>query len=504
MTDVLVSTAMTQHEPGTALSRLAAWAGHGRPAQQAPAAHEPSLSDWTLDQIGAESEEIKNQCIDVVRKIDELSAVKDHFIEISNWIGHVLELREQTTSALVERGMMIALTEGALSDLKAECRALYESREATLAENSLHLADNERLRTTLRAHEARVETLELELRDALALAAQQEGELEIERAQLRHLKGELDDLQEAAERSDALISQLQLELAAARDERVFMRQHADALQTSHADAQQRAARLETEYAASQAYAAGLAEKVRELGIALDADRRRLASLEEMLAANHAETQKTEARWRAEKEEDRRRIDELETRAAERATRIEATDRLLVELRAELQSRVDQCRAGDRRHHEMEQRLHRLCDELEAAAADMAKLRETHEARERARARLAKRARGLIRSMRDLSGRLEKSEQKAMLAGERLTAETNRFEAQKAQMEQGVRDLIEQLEKERAASKVTAGALEAARQGRMQTRHDDAHVEVKLADVLARAEEAHQAAEAAAAYGAARI
>lgn len=111
-------------------------------------------------------------------------------------------------------------------------------------------------------------------------------------------------------------------------------------------------------------------------------------------------------------------------------------------------------------------------------------------------------------MRDLSGRLEKAEQKAMLAGERLAAEASRFEDQKAQLEQSVRDLVEQVEKERAANKVTAGALEAARQGRLQrpgeARDEQEPVsEVRLADILARAEEAHQAAEAAAGYFAPR-
>jgi hypothetical protein len=102
-------------------------------------------------------------------------------------------------------------------------------------------------------------------------------------------------------------------------------------------------------------------------------------------------------------------------------------------------------------------------------------------------------------MRDLSARLEKSEQKAALSGERLNAERSRFADQTAHLEQANRDLVEQLERERASGKVTAGALEAARQQRLQQSREEepSRDDLILADILARAERAHLEAEAAA-------
>lgn len=76
-------------EAAAAFARLSQWSGQSHADRPGAA----PLPDWTLDQIGAEDEEIKNRCIDLVGKLDELMQVKERFVEISNWIGHVLSAR---------------------------------------------------------------------------------------------------------------------------------------------------------------------------------------------------------------------------------------------------------------------------------------------------------------------------------------------------------------------------------------------------------------------------
>ena len=160
-----------------------------------------------------------------------------------------------------------------------------------------------------------------------------------------------------------------------------------------------------------------------------------------------------------------------------------SDRLLVEVRAELQSKIDESRADERRAQEVEQKFARLSEHAEGLGQEGGQLKQKLEEKERAHARLSGRAKGLIRAMRDLSALLAKSEQKAQLAGERLSVETNRFEEQKSRLELNVRDLTEQLEKERLSKMMTEGALEAARQQRLAPREEGP---TKLADILARA------------------
>jgi regulator of replication initiation timing len=496
MSSILIApTPGSPQERENVISRLSSWVGQNRRPAQGPAqtSREPALADETLDQIGAENEEIKNRCIDFVRKIDELSALKENFVEISNWIGQILSVREQTNAALVERAMMIALAEGALADLKAESRALYDAKEEVTAENALLRAENERLKASVRSREARIEAVEAELHSANEIAAELRQNLETERAHAFHVKSELEASQSLAEKNDALISQLQVDLAAARDQSVFAKQHAEMLQANLLEAQDNAAKLQAQNSETQIYASGLADNIRELEIALESERRQLAKLDELLASHQAEHLKAQTRWRDEKDEDRRMIAELEAKVDKLTTHAQAGDRLLVEVRAELQAKIDECRVADRRAQEIEQKFARLTEHAESVSQDAAQLKQDLETRERAYARLNSRAKGLIRAMRDMSALLEKSEQKAQLTSERLAAETKRFDDQKSRLEQTVRDLTEQLEKERLSKMVTAGALEAARQQRLQPRE-----EVKLADILARAEEAHNAAEASAA------
>lgn len=499
MSNILVAPA-TASPPGrdNVLNRLSQWVGAGRPptnGQIGASAHAAHLTDETLDLIGADNEEIKNRCIDVIRKIDDLTAIRANFVEISDWIGQILAAREQTNAALVERAMMIALAEGALADLKTETRALYECKEEVLAENSLLRSENERLKGSVRGREARIESVESELHEVTDAASRLQQEIELERDRLAHVEGELESAQGVIEKNDALISQLQVDLAAARDQTVFAQQHADMLHANLVESQENAAKLQSANAEGQIYASGLADNIREMEISLEAERRQLSMLDELLATTQSEHLKAQTRWQQEKEQDRGAIAELERQVDKLTAHAQAGDRLLVEVRAELQTKIDEFRAEERRAQEIEEKFRRLNDHAESGAADAAQLKQKLENRERAHARLMRRAKGLIRAMRDLTTVLDKSEQKAQLAGERLTAETKRYEERGERLEQTIHDLTEQLEKERLSNMMTAGALEAARQQRLQPRE-----EVKLADILARAEEAHNAAEREAAGG----
>ena len=94
MSSVLVAPAApTSPDRDNVINRLSTWVGGKRPLPEPPR-NRPThvMPDETLDQIGAENEEIKNRCIDVVRKIDELSVLKTHFVEISNWVGEILSV----------------------------------------------------------------------------------------------------------------------------------------------------------------------------------------------------------------------------------------------------------------------------------------------------------------------------------------------------------------------------------------------------------------------------
>jgi chromosome segregation ATPase len=429
--------------------------------------HAPASSDETLDAVGRNNEDIKNSCIDFIRKLDELTDVRGNFIEIFDRVGRILVEREQTKSALVERSMMLARAESAHQELKAEFRTLYEESEDCRAENSLLRTENERFMALVRAREARIDIVEAELREQAETAAALRDELEHERNQLSQLADEIQSAKAQMSKNDALITQLQVELATTSDQRAFAEQHAQTLQASLTESQQNAAKLQTSLAESQIYASGLADNIRELEIAVASGRHQIDELETLHAAKQTEHQNAQTRWQQETDQARDAIAGLESQIDELTDRSRAADRLLAEARGELQAKIDELRAEERRAQDLEAKLNHSYERQESDAAEVHELKQKLDKKESAHVHLTSRAQAVIRAMRDLKVHLEKADQRAQLASERLTAETRRFEAQTEGLQRTIRDLTEQLEKEKLSKAITEGALEAARQSRLQ-------------------------------------
>lgn len=479
-----VGAAQERAETENMFRRLTQWVNGPRVETcEVRAGAAPRLWNEALDQIGAENEDLKDSCLDIVRRFDEFSHFRNSLITVFERMGEILNAREEMSATLVERGMAVALTEGALRDMKAEARALYACKEELRSENSLLNAENERLKTSIRARESRIEAVEADLQHTTDIASTLRADLEATEAERHRVAGELERARAEIHRNDALISSLQSELATTRDQHAFADRQVATLQAKLAERQQAYAKLETQHADGEAYAKSLSEHIREMEITLDAERRRGGELDALLATTQAEQQKLQAGWQQQTEKDRLTIAELQSQVAELTTHVEAGGRLLGEVRAQLQAMTDSFRAEERRAQESEAQLARLTERYDAESTEAAATRTQLAARERAHSRLTGRARGLIRAMRDLGADLEKSQQRAELAAERLALETRRFEEGSAALEDRIGQLTEQLERERLARTATEGALEAARQRRAAMRE-----EVRLSDILARADE----------------
>jgi crescentin len=439
-----------------------------KPAKPAPAETGSGLSagaltDEELGTIGKENENIKDHCVDVLRKFDELANFRTSFVELFEQIGTILKDREQTKSALVERTMMHALAERAHQELKAEFRDLYEGSEERRAENSLLGTENERLKELVRNSEAHVEVVKAELRQQTEAAAVIRSELERERSQLSHLGDELRSVQSELQKNDAIISQLQVELAATCDLKTFCEQKVETLQANLAERRQSEAALQHALSESQIHAKGLSDKIREMEMAVEAERCQVNDLKALLSSTQTEHLEAQAEWRQEAERARLANAALESQVNKMTAHSQASDGLLTDVRAQLQARHDELRAEARRNQDIESKLSRSNERQEHDAAEIAELKQKLKDKETAQAHLTDRAQAVIKSSRDLKADLEKAEQRAQLVGERVLAETGQFKAQSERFEQTIRELTEKLEKERIARALVEGALEAARQ-----------------------------------------
>ena len=409
-----------------------------------------------LGTIGRENEDLKNQCFEVVRQFDELTNIRNSMISLLERVGTILEDRERTKSALVERSIMLARAERAQQDLKAELRALHEANEGHQAESRILTAENGRLEELVRNSEGRIGVVEAELRQQTEVVGSVRKELEVERSQLSQIEGELQLLQSELLQNNMVISQLQVELATTRDEKAFYEKRLEALEAKLAEDQQSEAGLQRALSESQIHVKRLSERIREMEITADGERRQINELEGLLSLT--QTENLEAA-----EESRFAIAALENQIDKLTAHSQAGDKLLADGRAQLQAMTDQFRAEARRTQDLEAKLSRLCGEQENDAAEIAQLKQAIQDKEVVQARFADRTEAVIRHTRDLKVRLENAEQRAQFAGERLAAETSRFEEQRACLEQTTRDLTEQLERERLSKTMIEGALQAARQ-----------------------------------------
>ena len=410
-----------------------------------------------LGTIGKENESVKNQFVDVVRKFDELINARISLTSLFDRVGTILGEREQSESALVERSIMLARAERAQHDMKAELRALQEESEDRKAESSLLTAENERLKESVHHGETRIQAVEAELRQQTELTGAIRKALEVERNKVSQMGDELQLVKSELRQNDTIISQLQNELASTREEKTFAENRLEALQAKLAESQQNEASAHRALSESQIQVKNLSEKIREVETTVDGERRQIGELEALLSLTQKENLESD-------EESRSAIAALESQIDKLTTRSQTGDKLLADGRAQLQAMTDQFRAEARRAQDIESKFHQSQTRQESDAVEIAHLKQVIEDEEVVTARLADRTEAVIRHTHDLKTRLEKAEQRAQLAGERLAGVTNRLEEQRAHFEQTIRDLTEQLEKERLSRTMIEGALEAARKG----------------------------------------
>ncbi len=410
-----------------------------------------------LGTIGKENEVVKNHFVDVVRKFDELVNVRNNLTSLFDRVGTILRDREQTEFALVERSIMLARAERAQHDMKAELRALQGESEERKAESSLLTAENERLKESVHNGETRIQAVEAELRQQTELAGAVRKALEVERNKVSQTGDELQLVKSELRKNDTVVSQLQNELAATREEKTFAENRLEALQAKLAESQQNEASAHHALSESQIQVKNLSEKIREVEITVDGERRQIKELEALLSLTQKENLEA-------LEESRSAIAARESQIDKLTTRSQTGDKLLADGRAQLQAMTDQFRAEARRAQDLESKFHQLQARQESDAVEITHLKQVIEDKELVQARLADRTEAVIRHTHDLKTRLEKAEQRAQLAGERLAGVTKCLEEQHAHFEQTVRDLTEQLEKERLSRTMVEGALEAAREG----------------------------------------
>jgi len=436
-----------------------------------------------LDKLAKVNEEIRERCIHIVAKSDELVGLRNEFIEVFRGVDKILRETEGTSSTLAERSAMLARETEEHDSLKALHRALAEETEKSRGELSLLRSEIQRYGDLVTGREARIQALEAEL------SAERDNTVTLrsETEQQRYVAGlATEKLQNALGEigaNESLISELEAQVANLSDRCSTAEFHVKAMQGSLAESQTVAKGLRDALAESQHQSDTHSQNLGEANAQIAGLRQRADELESSLSSARLEYELAQALWQQRGEANNDEIEALKGEIDAQRSRADAGDGLLAETRAELQAAATESRAKHRVAEQLEARIASLDEYAKQAAQEIADLNQKVIEAEKSGASLADRAQALVRAMNDQKAKLESAEERCRVLEERLAVQSSRFAADSEQLQQKIRGLVEKLEEEKVARVVISGALEAARRN---TTNQPRGGESTLLDIFARA------------------
>jgi chromosome segregation ATPase len=415
-----------------------------------------------LDTLAKVNEEIRERCIHIVSRADELTGLRNEFIEVFRGVDKILSETEGTSSALAERSAMLAREVEEHGALKTRYRALHEESEKNRSDIGLLRSEIQRYGELVAGREARIQTLEAELStekdNSVALRSEMEQERYIAALAMEKLQGALAEIRT----NESLLAASQAQVAALSDRCSGAEFHVKAMQGSLAESQNVAKALRDALVESQHLADSRAQSLGEAETQIAGLRERADELESSLSSARLEYELAQALWQQRAESNNDEIEALKAEIDAQRSRADAGDELLSETRAELQAAGADSRAKQRYAEQLEARIASLDEYVKEAAQQIADLNHKLVDAEKSGAALADRSQALVRAMNDQKAKLENAEERAQLFEERLAAQSSRYAADSEQLQQRIRALIEKVEEEKVARVVISGALEAAR------------------------------------------
>jgi len=422
----------------------------------------PPAAAPELDTLAKVNEEIRERCIHIVGRADELTGLRNEFIEVFSGVDKILRETEGTSATLVERSAMLAREVEEHGALKTSYRALREESEKNRSELGLLRSEIQRCGELVAGREARIQALEAELSaekdNSVALRSETEQERFVAALAMEKLQAALTEIRT----NESLIAELQAQVAALSDRCSTAEFHVKAIQTSLAESQNVAKGLRDALAESQHTADSRAQSLGEAETQIAGLRERADELESSLSSARLEYELAQTLWQQRAESNNDEIEALKAEIDAQRSRADAGDGLLSETRAELQAAAADSRARQRHGEQLEARIASLDEYVKEAAQQIADLNHKLVDADKSGAALADRSQALVRAMNDQKAKLENAEERAQLLEERLAAQSSRYAADSEQLQQRIRTLIEKVEEEKVARVVISGALEAAR------------------------------------------
>jgi hypothetical protein len=397
-----------------------------------------------LSAVGRETEEVRRRQETIIRKANWLGSLEDDLAEVFAHTSQLLADLEQTKSELAKREAVGKLEREARDGAVQQNKELNEHFERTQSELDLLRPEMSRLANAVDEAESRIQHLESDGAHLREQLAELNRGLVKQRELTRFAEQELDAARSELKSSDLLLAQRVTEVAEIGQRAEIADQNIRSLNVALAESQGALAHALTD--------------LEDARIGLDTSRNRIVNLESELQDFQQGHTHMRSLWQREADQHNTDVAALRTQLDQATGVAGVHERLLTDVRLELQARSDDLKQTERRALDAELAVEQGAERLLAAEASLGKaLADQTKARSQQKT-LVRRVKPLIGALREKQNESRQMTLRVEDMESRIEAKGREMIALTEQLEGRLTALTEELEAERSRRVLAEGAL----------------------------------------------
>ena len=434
---------------------LQASAAERKTAAVAPSTAPRREAERTLEAIGMRNEALRAQFQQVGDWLATAERAHEQFHALLPPLSDLLVEFETCKARLQELKTKHALIEDAHAGLSARHAATQAERDAAAAAAAAAQRDNRELRQRLQRFETALGAAQAELRENAAAREKTERALEAESRRAATQADEIGRLRGELASRDQNLAKVELAFKEASDQRALA-------------AQDNLSLRETGKAQAERLEAAL-RRIAEFETTTERDRQRTASLEQALADEQGAHANLRAKHLDHVERTRGEISALANSVHAVRGRVDVTNKLLDQTRAQFRDKVEELRAAERRVLECDIQIDAQEKSERALKEDLAAANDHIAGVDRMRAALVDQVNSLNEAVRAKDAALQAATRNGEVLAARLEDGTSAVRRAKEEAERRAAAMQEEIARLRSERQLADGALEASRIERREAR-----------------------------------
>jgi chromosome segregation ATPase len=420
-----------------------------------PAAAQRREVERTLEAIGMRNEALRAQFQQVGDGLASAERTREQFHALLPPLSDLLVEFETCKARLQELKTKHALVEDAHAALNARYAATQAEREAAAAAAAAAQRDNRELRQRFQRVETAFAAAQSEMREGAAAREKTERALETESRRAATQANEIGRLRGELSARDQSLAKVELALKEATDQRALAAQDNISLrETGKAQAERLEAAL---------------RRIAEDETTAERDKQRIAALEQALADEQGAHANLRAKHLDHVERTRGEISALANSVHAVSGRVEVTNKLLDQTRAQFRDKVEELRAAERRVLECDIQIDALEKSERALKEDLAAATDHMAGVDRMRGALVDQVNTLSEAVRAKDVALLAATRNGETLAARLEDGAAATRRAKEEAERRIASMQEEIVRLRSERQLADGALEASRVERREAR-----------------------------------